>query len=183
MAAVAGLPAPKPPCSLLSRVRCIKGSRWFLLSAFPWMNFLATLHCSASVELLQLHLGTAMPASGRLVLLSCIYHQWVWVGIWGYLGYTLGFLLTLQTLWGLKWDPKASNWVSISAAAAFGLPEALPDICACKLTPSWPSTILDTLYLYPVPFFLITSPFLHLCFACPSELSLGVSKGEDRRGI
>lgn len=181
MAAVAGLPAPKPPCSLLSS-EMHKGVKVIFIKCLSLDELFGntTLLCfSGTVAAASWDSNACM--SGRFVLLSCIYHQWVWVGIWGYLGYTLGFSLTLQTLWGLKWDPKASNWVSISAA--FGLPETLPDICACKLTPSWPSTILDTLYLYPVPFFLITSPFLHLCFACPSELSLGVSKGEDRRGI
>lgn len=74
--------------------------------------------------------------------------------------------------------------MSISAAAAAsGLPEALTDITACKLTPLWPFTTLNALYLYPILSFLLAPPCLHLCFACPSGLSLGMSKAEGKRGL
>lgn len=73
--------------------------------------------------------------------------------------------------------------MSISAAAASGLPEALTDITACKLTPSWPFRTLNALYLYPILSFLLTPSCLHLCFACLSELSLGMSKAEVKKGL
>lgn len=119
--------------------------------------------------------------SARPVLLSFTCHQRVWLGIRGYLGCTLKFLSNSVDYRGVEGEPRASNQVSVSVAAASGLPEALTDISACKLTPLWPFTILNM--LYPVLSFLLTSPFLHLCFACPSELSLGVAKGEDKGGI
>lgn len=151
------------------------------LSAFPWTKFMtALLLCfSRTDRAATWDSGACM--SARPVLLSFICCQWVWLGIRRCLCCTLKFLSNSADYRGAKGEPRASNQVSISAAS--GLPESLADISACKLASLWPFTILKTLYLYPILSFLLTPPFLRLCFACPRELSLGVSKGEDKRGI
>lgn len=160
-----------------------KGASVSSLSAFPWTRFLTTLLLCFSGTDAAATWDSIACMSARPVLLSFICYQWEWLGVRGYLGCRLKFLSNSADYRGVEGEPRASNQVSISAAATSGLSEALTDITACKLTPLWPFTILNMLYLYPILSFLLTPPFLHLCFACPSELSLGVSKGEDKRGI
>ena len=153
------------------------------LSAFPWMRVLTTLCCSAAVELTQLQLGTAVPVRLPGQCFCPLFATSVWLRIRGYLGCNLKFLSNFADYRRGEGEPRTSNWVSISAAATSGLPEALADISACKLTPLWPFTILNMLYLYPILSFLLTPLFLCLCFACRSKLSLGVSNSEDKRGV
>lgn len=149
-----------------------KGANVGSLSAFPWTRFGTTLCCFASLEPWLQH-GTAVPRClpGQCFCPSCATTEG------GRDERTLGltFLSNSADSTGGEGEPRGSNQVSISAAAASLLPEALSDISACKLTPLWPFTILNTLYLYPVLSLLLTPPFLHPCFACPREL--GCVKG------
>lgn len=141
------------------------------LSAFLWTRFGTALCCFASVEPWLQH-GTAVPRClpGQRFCPSC-----ATTGRQGMRGPWAHISEQLCRLHRAEGEPRGSSQVSISAAAASLLPEALSDISACKLTPLWPFTFPNTLYLYPFLSSLLTPPFLHPCFACPSEL--GCVKG------
>lgn len=114
-AATADLPTPKHLAPSPAELDTLRGRCAFIKCLFLDEIFDNTmLLCFSGTDAAAAWDSSAC-MSARPVLLSFVCYQWVWLGIRGYLGYTLKFLSNSADHRGLEGEARVSKQVSISA--------------------------------------------------------------------